>query len=224
MACATVAVVLLWSPVVGVGTSDRNGDGQPDTWRAYDHQGRLSEVAIDTNFDGRADVREYYKRGALMRRESDRDFNNHIDLVQEFDPATRQPMRSVTDFDFDGRADLLVVFQDGQPVFSKWARQVDQAAATGVSVPKAESSQHTENDQLTPLEDPFGMDVSVRAVHALVRDSAGLSTSGGLPAPSRDAASLSASPSVIPSLVSRPLTANIVPRSPRGPPAAHLLG
>ena len=101
-----------------VRTEDQNRDGQPDVWREYDGLGRLAGVLVDTNFDGRSDVHEYYDDdGALVRRESDRDFNDRVDLVQEFDAKTRERARSVVDTDFDGTADLLVLFQGGKPVW-----------------------------------------------------------------------------------------------------------
>jgi hypothetical protein len=216
----------LWSPAARVRTADQNGDGRPDVWRTYNRQGQLSEVAVDTNFDGRADVQEYYERGALVRRESDRDFNDRVDLVQEFDPTTREQVRSVVDVDFDGTADLLVLFRGGEPVFSKWARPVAPVVDTGFAALKAETSRRTANDQLTPLQDPFRTDLSVRAVHVLVGagDSVGLSTSGGLPASCRDVVGPLASSSTIPgSSVSRPASATLVPYSPRGPPASSRL-
>jgi len=216
----------LWSPAADVRTADENGDGHPDIWRTYDREGQLSEVAIDTNFDGRADVHEYYERGALVRRESDRNFNDRVDLVQEFEPTTHEHVRSVVDVDFNGTADLLVLFQGGQPVFSKWAHPVEPVVAIGFSAPDVEPSHRTANDQLAPLQDPFRTDLSVRAVHVLVGagDSVGLSTSGGLPASCRGAANPLASSSDIPCFsVSRPASAAIVPYSPRGPPASSLL-
>src|ERR1700733_5200776 len=75
LVCAAVAAVSPRSSLGFLRTEDRDGDGRPDVWRTYDRQGRLSEVAIDTNFDGRSDVREFYERSFLVRRESDRDFN-----------------------------------------------------------------------------------------------------------------------------------------------------
>src|SRR5712691_4157545 len=100
LAGAAVAAISLWSPAALVRAADQNGDGRPDVWRVYDRQGQLAEVAVDSNFDGRSDVHEYYERGALVRRESDRDFNDRVDLVQEFDPATGEPERSIVDVDF----------------------------------------------------------------------------------------------------------------------------
>src|SRR5476651_100432 len=116
VACAAAVAVWLRSPAGSVRTEDQNGDGRPDIWRVYDRQGQLSEVTVDTNFDGRSDVHEYYERSALVRRESDRDFNGRVDLVEEFEPTTHEHVRSVVDVDFDGTADLLVLFQGGQPV------------------------------------------------------------------------------------------------------------
>src|ERR1700732_1973871 len=100
LACVAAAISL-WPFGRDVRTDDdKNRDGQPDVWRVYDRQGELSSMAVDTNFDGRSDVHEYYQRGALVRRESDRDFNDQVDLVQDFDAATRQTVRSVSDVDF----------------------------------------------------------------------------------------------------------------------------
>src|SRR4249920_1079341 len=104
LSCA--AAVALWTgrPGRDVRTEDQNHDGRPDVWRAYDRHGHLARVAVDTNFDGRSDVQEFYEDGALVRRESDRDFNDRVDLVQEFDAKTAESMRSVVDVDFDGTA------------------------------------------------------------------------------------------------------------------------
>ena len=222
--CAAATAASLWSPVADICSADLNGDGRPDSWRRYDRQGQLSEVAVDTNFDGRADVQEYYERGALVRRESDRDFNDLVDLVQEFDPATSESTRSVADVNFDGVADLLVLFRDGQPVFSKWAPS-DEPAVARTSVLKADTSSRTANDQLAPFQDPFSTDLSVRAVRVLASagDSVGLSSSGGLPASRPDGNSpLAFSSAISGQDVSRPATISIVPYPPRGPPP-HLL-
>jgi hypothetical protein len=108
-ACTAVAAV--WQqPATGyVVTEDHNGDGRPDVWRVYDRRRQLSEVSVDTNFDGRSDVHEYDERGALVRRESDRDFNDRVDLIEEFDSATRDRVRSVVDVDYDARDGLACI-------------------------------------------------------------------------------------------------------------------
>jgi hypothetical protein len=187
LVAGAAAAVSLWPPAGYVRTEDQNGDGRPDVWRAYDRNGQLFEVAVDTNFDGRSDVHEYYERGALVRRESDRDFNDRVDLIEEFDPATREQLRSLEDVDDDGIADLLVLFQGGQPVFRKWADPAPLAGPRGgrrvhadVSSP---ASSRTADDQLAPLEDPFRADLVIRPIRATAGsgDCVGLSTSGGLP-------------------------------------------
>ena len=57
--CATVAIVGGW-PARRVRTADNNGDGRPDVWRLYDGKGQLTEVDVDSNFDGHTDIQEYY--------------------------------------------------------------------------------------------------------------------------------------------------------------------
>src|SRR6185295_2016421 len=42
----TAAVVSLWPGAEDVRVDDRNGDGAPDVWRLYDHDGQLSLVAV----------------------------------------------------------------------------------------------------------------------------------------------------------------------------------
>src|SRR5215510_2619568 len=85
VACAAVVVTAAWPDRRFVRTDDRNGDGRPDVWRHYDAQGRPTRVDIDKNFDGRSDVQEYYDHGVLVRRDSDLNFNDQVDLVEEFD-------------------------------------------------------------------------------------------------------------------------------------------
>jgi hypothetical protein len=216
-----------WGPPGGdLRTEDHNRDGRPDVWRTYDRQGQLAKMAVDTNFDGRSDVDEYYQGGALVRRESDRDFNDRIDLIQEFDATTREHVRSLVDKDFDGTADLLILFQGGQPVFSKWADPVTPGVTSSYTVPNAGGSPRTADDQLTLLDDPFSTDLAVRGVRVVVgfSDSVGLSTCGGLPASCGGVAGLLASSSHLPgSSLSHPSSGAVVPYSPRGPPASRLL-
>ena len=219
-ACVAAAAVSLW-PAGYVRTEDHNGDGRPDVWRAYDRHGQLSEVAVDTNFDGRSDVHEYYERGALVRRESDRDFNDQVDLVEEFDPATSERVRSVEDVDYDGTADLLVLFQGGQPVFRKWAHPPAPAVPGGGRDRHPDVSSRTADDHLEPLEDPFRTDLAMRAapVAAGSGDCVGLSTSGGLPDSCRHVGSpLAASSGLEPIGQRRSPSTILDATSSRGPP------
>jgi hypothetical protein len=224
--CVAAAMASPWSHAGFIRTEDQNGDGRPDIWRTYDVQGRLAEVAVDTNFDGRSDVREYYERSALIRRESDRDFNGRVDLVQEFEPNTHEPLRSVVDVDFDGTADLLVLFQDGRPVFSRRAQHIAAAGPAGSSGARAAPLPRTADDQLAAFDDPFRIEFSLRAVRNPVGsgDWVGLSTSGGLPSSCTDATGPITSPSPLSgSSAYCPSSANVLPHSPRGPPASPLL-
>jgi len=226
MVCAIVAVAQVWPIGRQVRTDDRDRDGRPDIWRQYDRRGQLIEVAIDSNRDGRSDIAEYYDRSALLRRESDRNFNGQVDLVEEFDPATHEHVRSVVDIDFDGTADLLVLFHDGQPVFSKeahpltvnWTRQRGEVAGHD-----AHNGRDEGPDVLAPLTDPFRTDTSVRGwlVASNPDGCVGLSTSGGLPCPCVDIATPMAPAARLVALLDPPSAPTVrLPHSPRGPPLA----
>src|SRR5215467_8006546 len=156
--CTTAAVFTLPKNAQYVRAEDRNGDGRPDEWRRYDQTGRLAQISVDSNFDGRSDIEEYYdSEGILIRRESDRNFNGQVDLIEEFDPTTHQHAESVVDVDYDGRADLLVLFRDGRPVFSKRAPEAVRAADLG-SFAQVADVHPASNDPLVPLTDPFQSD------------------------------------------------------------------
>jgi hypothetical protein len=206
-----------------VRTEDRNGDGRPDVWRVYDRDGTLREVGIDTNFDGRSDVREYYDRGGLIRRESDRNFNDQVDLIEDFDPITHDHIRSVIDLDFDGTADRLELFYGGRRVFSK---QVDSPAAVFARAGDREGLSsvpvRTGDEPLVSLLDPFTGDTSLRAVRVLADggSSVGLAGSGGLPASRDDAVcALTPSPGLRAVVRSAVALTTVSPRALRGPPS-----
>jgi len=214
---SATAIMSPW-PTRGRGAGEeRNRDSRPDLSRLYDGDGQVASVTVDTNFDGRSDVREFYENGALVRRELDRDFNNQIDLVQEFDPSTREIVRSITDVDADGVADLLLLFQDGRPVYSKWATAAAHRRSSTLARP---TTQRT----LVGLADPFADDLTVRSTRtgASFRDAPGLSIPFGLPRQSDESKPLSTLSSAI-DISQQPASASsISPVSPRGPPIAQL--
>jgi hypothetical protein len=185
----------------------------------YGPDGYLTEVARDTNLDGRPDVREYYDRGALVRRESDRNFNDQIDLVEDFDGATGEHVRSVIDLDDDGRADLLVLFQNARPVFVEFA--VRRPGAPATRPPSRAGPAAVSDASLRPLDDPFRGDLVVRPADRAVGSSTlvGLSIVGSTPPARRripDWLVPAASVPVDPIRLSE--TADLVAGSPRGPP------
>ena len=203
-----------------VRTEDRNHDSRPDVWRTYEAHGQLVTSAIDTNFDGRSDVQEYFSHGQLQRRESDRDFDGRVDLVEEFDPATHEHVRSVADVDFDGTADLLILLRGGRPVFSRWTHrapafvQESTAAAPGVEV-----NRRTGADGMAPLSDPFRADVAIRAVPAATGSTSdGLSTSGGLPSHIERVSPVTISGGAHSREIQADSLTAVLLRSPRGPP------
>jgi hypothetical protein len=226
VACAAVAAVSLWPAAERARVEDRNGDGRPDVWRVYDQQRQLSEVSIDTNFDGRSDVEEYYDGGALIRRESDLDFSDRVDFVEEFDATTHEHVRSVADVDFDGNADLLELFRAGRLVYMKWASPTATTSASPRPAIHSGVSSRSADDRLAPLEDPFRGDLAVSAVRIPVGSGGwvGLATSGGLPAPRQNVVGPLVRSLVVPGAsFALPLTASVSSSSPRAPPSSHLL-
>ncbi len=222
LSCASVAAVEVWPAGRDVRTADQNGDGHPDVWRRYDDRGQLTEVDVDSNFDGSPDIEEYYERGALVRRESDRNFNGQADLVEEFDAETHGRTRSVIDIDFDGTADLLVVFRDGRPVYSERTSVPGSSGGPKSDLPTV----HQERGRhLAPLKDPFESDSAFRTDHTpwTGGGSVGLSGSSGLPCPLVRTLS---QPSPSTGLVARSGQPHVsvlrLPHSPRAPPPSEL--
>jgi hypothetical protein len=161
LTCVTAGLFSTSLPHRSIRTEDLNRDGRPDVWRAYGRDGRIARIAVDTNFDGRSDVEELYENGILVRRQTDRNFDDQIDLVQDFDPATRQIVRSLTDVNADGVADLLILFQNGTPVFSKW---MSRGARERLPETLARAAAQPSNEPPTALLDPFSGDLIFTAV------------------------------------------------------------
>jgi hypothetical protein len=219
-ACTTAAVLTVPKHTQYVRAEDRNGDGRPDEWRRYDQAGRLAQISVDSNFDGRSDVEEYYdSEGELIRRESDRNFNGQVDLIEEFDPTTHQHAESVVDIDYDGRADLLVLFRDGRPVFSKRAPAPELPVRDLGPVEQIADFHSAADDALVPLTDPFQSDTNVRGLRNTARVAGvGLATSGGMPCPHVSAITLVSSADVAAATASRRFSTPFLRRTPRGPP------
>lgn len=220
---AAVAALVIWLPVSSVRTEDRNHDGRPDFWRSYDDRGRVASEAVDSNFDGRSDVLDVYEDGVLVRRESDRDFNDRVDLIQEFDPATHLLARSVADINADGIGDLLVLFQDGRPVFWKTAPLLAPVAQRDAANASAGTGQRTKNDPLTPLTDPFSRDLSVRADRVVSTGPPFVPSSaiGRIAEPNGPITILPAASPVLAGNSSALSAVLVAAASPRGPPSFH---
>ena len=179
-------------------------------WRRYDARGRLIERQLDTNGDGRPDVTEYYRDGALLRRDSDRDYNGVTDLVEDFDAATAQRVRSIVDEDYDGTADVLVLFRDGKAVVVERA-PASHARAVG-----------RHGSELVSLRNPFrarrAVDCPVGSTH---RDAwIGAPTPEGLSVPAARHSALAVSRLAAPRVFRADASALCSLRSPRGPPLA----
>lgn len=218
----TALLVLLTGSVVSLPASirldarDTNGDGRPDVWQYLDSRGALVRVNRDTNFDGRPDVQEWYEHGRLVRRGSDRNFDDRVDLIDEFDAVSGAHTRAVVDADFDGRADLLVVFADGEPVFSKWAA-ADGSARVAGSVETL--SERDSDDSPLPLSDPFSTVATLRHAASRIPASAACVTVRWIAPPvCVFPALLGDTDPAAPTSVD-PASVALQPSRPRGPPA-----
>ena len=79
---ALVASIAI-SPIAQTGSSaieDRNFDGQADVWQFYDDDGNLVRVLRDRNFDGYVDAREVIARSRVVSRAVDQNFDRQFDL------------------------------------------------------------------------------------------------------------------------------------------------
>ena len=154
--CALLSCLALLSPLFSVATrtEDRNHDGRPDLWRSFNRYGEVATVGRDTNFDGLLDVQEFYDRGALIRRESDRDFNDVVDLIEVFDRVTGREVRSVSDVDGNGVADLQVSYHEGRPVR---VRRLDNHSKSAARTARTRSASPSRNGvhSLVALADPL---------------------------------------------------------------------
>ena len=90
-----LAASLAISPIAMTGSSsseDRNFDGQADVWQFYDEEGHLVRVMRDRNFDGYVDAREVVDRHRrVISRAVDQNFDHRFDLSFTGAVATAGP-------------------------------------------------------------------------------------------------------------------------------------
>lgn len=78
-----LAVCLSISPMAqtrGSVSEDRNFDGQADVWEFYDEAGHLVRVLRDRNYDGYVDAREVLDSNRVISRAVDENFDHQFDL------------------------------------------------------------------------------------------------------------------------------------------------
>jgi hypothetical protein len=183
-------------------------------WSRYDARGALAERQLDTNGDGRPDVIEYYRGGALLRRDSDRNFNGVTDLVEDFDEITQEPVRSIVDQDYDGTADLLLLYRNGEAV-------VSERAPAGHDR-RTESVRQDRSTALVSLRNPFAATRAFdsSAVSAPRETWIGPAPTAGVAASAAHLPAPAPAPTSLPRSVRVDLNSHRSLRSPRGPPLA----
>ena len=191
-----------------VTTIDRNHDGRIDVWEYHDGPfGTVTKIVEDTNFDGRPD-RFSYIAGGRLRRESDTNFDDRVDQIEEFD-ADGNRTRTVKDTDHDGTADLLVLYRDGAPIYSERA----SAGARAANTPSRRGNS---------LIDPFEHETTVRPEIRKVASLLGLISRSKLDGPASSRASPSGdSPVRVFTILRSSSEFDPGPLVPRGPPVSE---
>jgi hypothetical protein len=100
---------------------DTSGDGVPDVRKVYVALGTEEEARLvmicresDVNGDGRKDVIRYYDdNGRSLREEQDRDFDGRMDMILVFQDG--QPRVKEIDGNGDGKVDTKIFLEKGQP-------------------------------------------------------------------------------------------------------------
>jgi hypothetical protein len=82
--------------------ADTDFDGRIDTWTTF-VGGRVAEVDVDRNRDGRPDEKRHYVRGKKVRAELDEDFDGRVETWEVYEDGTL--LRRGVDLDRDGKVD-----------------------------------------------------------------------------------------------------------------------
>jgi hypothetical protein len=128
----------------------------------------------------------------------------------------------VSDVDFDGVADLLVLFQDGRPVYSKWAQTIRAIPLRAADIT---DTSRTASQPLKSLSDPFSGDVVFKALRtsAASDDPVWLPAPMGMPAVTSDVGGVAHCSSSI-AFADQSDSSTVVDNlSLRGPPALPFL-
>jgi hypothetical protein len=96
---------------------DGDGNGSLDTRLRLDDAGKIAEVALDTNADGKVDQQESYQGGILIRFDADTNGDGKTDVVEHHkgETITHQDQ----DSDFDGVLDYRFVGEKSTPIREK---------------------------------------------------------------------------------------------------------
>lgn len=90
---------------------DHNQDQRPDTWHEF-HQGQLTEIRKDRNFDGEVDgIWSFTAEGRKDQARLDQDFDGRYESRLAFDKDLLS--RVDMDLDGDGRTDISELYRHG---------------------------------------------------------------------------------------------------------------
>jgi hypothetical protein len=87
-------------------TIDKNNDGKPDEWFAYNIWGELVSLKKDRNYDGKVDHIEEYVNGKISIMRVDMNDNGIFETIMRYDSQGRM-LSLERDIDEDGKMDRV---------------------------------------------------------------------------------------------------------------------
>lgn len=93
---------------------DTNNDGKVDLIVRLDPEGKKVSESVDFNHDGKMDDFYTYRNGVLISREVDTNFDGKIDLWVWLTDGI-YVSKYERDTDYDGKPDIVKVFENGTP-------------------------------------------------------------------------------------------------------------
>ncbi len=92
--------------------TDENSDGKPDTWTAFDDDGRRSAIYYDSDFDGAIDYVHVFDKDN-QRIEEHLDYNKDGEMDDFYYFANDVLQRREIDTNFDKKIDVWVYLTEG---------------------------------------------------------------------------------------------------------------
>lgn len=121
------AVLFFAVPVTAAPIEERDTDqnGSRETKIYYDDQGRIEQMTVDKNEDGKHDMTTFYKAGVADRGERDIDFDGIIDTWTEYAPDGYPTLISIDWKRKDQKVDHWIRLENGKVVSKEWDRNFD---------------------------------------------------------------------------------------------------
>ncbi|MEC7986375.1 MAG: hypothetical protein VX278_14510 [Myxococcota bacterium] len=101
---------------------DINRDGIADSKTYFDSEGKISREEIDSNFDEKTDIINYYQSEQRVSSQLDTNFDGNFDIYRYYENEVLR--RREQDTDYNGKVDLWQYIDEYGQV-KKWGRDID---------------------------------------------------------------------------------------------------